>query len=213
MHALKRWSIPVIVVWLLIASVAPAIAQDFDQDNADNDQDIVDVDQDDNDDDQEIDDDIVPDDLTADDLAFLDEDVLRDIVGDYDEPTRPELELDEGSLNTTLPDPMGVPGTTCVGTGNDQAIACYQDSDDKLWVYDAQKDGYSAVVFWRVEYHDGRVREGICRNVHGFDSWASCDKEFAEDEYITIVAYGVDGDDSESGPRVGPATDRVAAAT
>jgi hypothetical protein len=94
-------------------------------------------------------------------------------------------EWDEGTLSS------GPTGTTKNGCSiGGYAMACFQPSGDKIYVYDASSDNASAVMRWYTDYG----RWGTCRNAHKAGTWAVCNKDFAEGHIIHFHADQYDGE-------------------
>lgn len=56
---------------------------------------------------------------------------------------------------------------------------CFDPWNDKVWVYDNQRDGASAAARWYTpQYADDR--SGRCINSRGFETWRACDYDFQE---------------------------------
>lgn len=71
--------------------------------------------------------------------------------------------------------PASAPCVAVVG-----AKACYEDANDRWWVYDSRRDGASADARWEL-YLDGVYLQGaICRNSRGYGKWAVCTETFLE---------------------------------
>ncbi|MFD8035573.1 hypothetical protein ACFV3F_44030 [Streptomyces sp. NPDC059717] len=80
---------------------------------------------------------------------------------------------------------------TCINSVG--ADVCFMPWGDKIWVYDTQADGASAVARWYTDYG----RWGTCRNAHGAGEWAFCNKDFAEGHtiYFRATQYDAGKDD------------------
>lgn len=50
------------------------------------------------------------------------------------------------------------------------AYSCYDRKYDNFWVYDGEKDGYSALVKWRAQTGGTNT----CRNAKGVGTWKRC---------------------------------------
>ena len=80
-------------------------------------------------------------------------------------------------------------------TARDGAWAGFDPAGDILWVYDAEKDGKSAVVIWKDYLDNGSgnfERSGVCKNSHGYDTWAYCNKNLPEASTIKYQAHTLD---------------------
>jgi hypothetical protein len=60
--------------------------------------------------------------------------------------------------------------------GMDGSTVCFRANGDQIWVFDSKSDGFSAVARWYTDYG----RWGTCRNAHGYNTWAVCNKDFKE---------------------------------
>jgi hypothetical protein len=75
------------------------------------------------------------------------------------------------------------------GGSSTGTYGCFQKRGDKMLVFDAEPDGYSAAVVWKTDYG----RSGICVNSRGAGKLEVCNYEPIEDTEITfwVVDYDV----------------------
>ncbi|MFE1829301.1 hypothetical protein [Streptomyces yangpuensis] len=95
-------------------------------------------------------------------------------------------DFEEGEKRTVF-DAAAQPNP-CVAT--EGALVCFAHDGDYIWVKDTKADGLSAVGIGHTNY--GRT-EG-CRNKEGYNKWAKCNYDFAEDKKIQMEALRYDGD-------------------
>ncbi|SDL19220.1 hypothetical protein SAMN05216298_2983 [Glycomyces sambucus] len=65
------------------------------------------------------------------------------------------------------------------GSQGNYTTICVDYSGDYVYVHDGQADGHSAIGF--VFSTRGSVNSRICRNNHGYDTWAKCNFNWTED--------------------------------
>lgn len=66
---------------------------------------------------------------------------------------------------------------------------------DLVYVQDNCKDGASAIAHWRILEGPDKGRVVMCRNSHGVGTWARCNEDWAEGNYLMTLAGGeYDGD-------------------
>lgn len=68
---------------------------------------------------------------------------------------------------------------------------CFRRQGDVLWVHDRAADSRSVVMTWNLERGD---RNGSCRNSHGNETWAYCNKDFRRRQIIHYDGYTKDFD-------------------
>lgn len=70
----------------------------------------------------------------------------------------------------------GGPPAGAVCATDNYVKACFAQNGDDIYVYDAEKDGASAVARWSLSGGGS----GFCRNQRGYGTWVKCDKNFTE---------------------------------
>jgi hypothetical protein len=79
------------------------------------------------------------------------------------------------------------------------AEVCYEPGADRFWVYDAKRDGNSAVALWHLPTEIPTVSaSGYCRNRSKFRSWAFCQYEFPGQGRIEFGAGIYDGNSGKT---------------
>lgn len=68
---------------------------------------------------------------------------------------------------------------------------CVDYSGDYVYVYDGQSDGYAAMA--EVYTTRGTINTRLCRNNHGYGTWARCNFDWVEDAtHFADAGYKVD---------------------
>jgi hypothetical protein len=79
-----------------------------------------------------------------------------------------------------------------------RATTCFKASGDVFYVYDADADGLSAAGVWEEYYllngNSYLARQGVCKNNHGHGTWAKCDKDLNETDYIWMAPASLNSD-------------------
>jgi hypothetical protein len=84
------------------------------------------------------------------------------------------------------------------GPGPVSAEVCYDPANDRFWVYDAKRDGNSAVALWKQNSTQTVTNSAYCRNREGVRSWAFCQLDFPGQGFVEFAAGIYDGN---SGPK------------
>jgi len=73
-------------------------------------------------------------------------------------------------------------------------MACWKEYGDYWYVKDLRADGHAVGAVWEDGTSDGDFlkRQGICGNHHGYGTWARCNKDYAESDYIWFTAGTLD---------------------
>ena len=82
------------------------------------------------------------------------------------------------------------PPWDCDRVADNYVVSCFSPETDDFWVYDAEKDGRSAVVIWVTSYG----RTGICRNASGYGNWKRCGYDMREGETVYWEHYTYDAE-------------------
>ncbi|MFJ3086735.1 hypothetical protein [Streptomyces sp. NPDC086838] len=71
----------------------------------------------------------------------------------------------------------------------ESATVCFKPGGDVWYVRDEQKDYRSGIAIWEDYNANGTIyRQGICRNPHGYYTWARCNKNYHEEHLIGFVS-------------------------
>jgi hypothetical protein len=96
----------------------------------------------------------------------------------------------------------GRDGMQCTDNGTSpkgrSAEVCYDHANDRFWVYDAKRDGYSAVALWKQDSTQSVTNSAYCRNKEGVRSWAFCQIDFPGQGHIEFAAGIYDGDSGKN---------------